>query len=290
VSKSSLLLLGCLILTTPCLVRADALRKIDDAASKKDESSAARDRSAHDQSGNYAQGRSGSSSSDDDDDSLALLLIGLPWTAPIALMDEPCLSGYASHPFAGGQGHLRDSGGGCLRASTHTTPGKPRALAAQLDMESGYMSGQVVPATLAMRLQLPHRVELSARSSLLTDVAASDTERAYNTNALLAWRFAQNARVDLRSGLGMRHYRLDKDRWGFDSLYGLDFFARHHIVGRMELHLGSLQRAVVFEGRGTLGVMLARLEVYAGGDFMSVIGPHQTARLGGAVAGVRIWF
>jgi hypothetical protein len=217
-------------------------------------------------------------------------MLALPWTLPIYAMDEPCLRGYARHPFADGQGHLRADGGACKRQGTQPAAEKPRRVAAQLDMESGYLSDQVIPATLALRLQLPYRFELSARSSMFSDLDAVQDARGYQNNALVSIRFAQGKRADLRSGLGMRHYRLDEDRWGFDSLYGIDFFTRHHIVGRMELHLGSLSRAVVFEGRGTLGVMLGKVEVYGGGDFMAVVGPQKNARLGGAVGGVRVWF
>jgi hypothetical protein len=295
VFKSSLLLVVLLFLITPHIARADALRDIDDAASKKGDPSSSppprsRDEDDDSDEDQDEDGWSSSTDDDDDDDLGWALLIASPWTLPIYAMDEPCLRGYARHPFADGQGHLRADGGACKRPGTKPAPETPRRVAAQLDMESGYLSDQVVPATLALRMQLPHRFELSARSSLLTDLAATDTERAYQNNALVSIRFAQGKRADLRSGLGMRHFRLDKDRWGFDSLYGIDFFTRHHIVGRMELHLGSLSRAVVFEARGTLGVMLGKVELYAGADFMAVVGPRETARLGGAVGGVRFWF
>jgi hypothetical protein len=131
--------------------------------------------------------------------------------------------------------------------------------------------------------------ELSVRGSLLTDRAEPRGERALHDNALVSVRFAQSARVDLRTGLGVRHYRLDRDRWGADALYGIDFYARRYLVGRTELHLGSLQRAFAVELRGTLGIMLGRFELYAGGDVLGVIGPRQRARLGGGVAGVRVW-
>jgi hypothetical protein len=294
VPKSWSFLAVSLLLLSPGLVRADALRKVDEAAADEASAPVRTHSSSH-----YESNASSTTPGDDvidENDRQALrdrvLLVLMPWTLPIAVMDEPCLRGYARHPYADGHGQLRAVESACKRPSTRRPDDAPRSLAAQLDMGSGYMANQVVPATLALRLQLPQRFELSARASLLSDFAEPSTERAMNDSAVIAYRFAQSGRADLRSGLGMRHYRLEKggDRWGFDALYGLDFFARRHVVGRVELHLGSLDRAVVFETRATLGVMLGRFEPYAGGDFMAVVGSSQTAKLGGAVAGVRLWF
>jgi hypothetical protein len=333
VSKRSLTCTLLVALAFPSLVRADGLRKLDDAASSRRRSEPAPSRDSDDDSdedadedADEAQDEYGSSSSGDDllseeenselAEGIALVFL-LPFSLPIHTMDEPCLRSYDRYPYAHGRGHLRTHDAHCTRRKRSRTmvvnagfpvtseapddsaaprefPDAPgahrRQLAAQLDMEAGYMRQEVVPATLALRLQMPRRLELFARGSLLTDVAEQEPERAVSSNALLSWRFAQSERVDLRTGLGMRHFRLDTDRWGFDWLYGLDFFTRRRLVGHLELHLGSLGRAFALETRGTLGVMVNRVEIYAGGDVLALFGPGQKAKLGGAVGGVRVWF
>jgi hypothetical protein len=212
-----------------------------------------------------------------DDDGGAWLLVFAPFVLP-RMFDDAHLVGYERYPRAGHGG---------LAARAQGSDVRPVAL--QTDMETGYALQGVVPATFALRLQLPARFELSARTSLLSDVLADSPTHASATTALVSYRFAQSAHAEFRAGLGMRQFRLGDARFGFDAMYAIDFFARHGITSRIELHVGSLDRAAVLEARGTLGVLLGPVELYAGGTITAFVGSDTSSRLGGPIAGVRVW-
>jgi hypothetical protein len=222
-------------------------------------------------------------------DSFALLFtaytIGLPWMVP-RLYDDPTLVGYAPYPFASGPGVLRLAAG----SNPDTEAEGVRSVALAVDVESGYLIEGVVPAGVAMRLQLPRRFEIDSRVSMLTDVFEEPAQLGSTGTAHFSYRFAQSKRFDFRTGLGMRMFTLDAVRLGFDLMYAVDSYIAQNVVLRIELHMGNLTQAFVGQARSTLGVMFGPAELYAGYDHTSYISDASTARLGGPVLGVRAWF
>jgi hypothetical protein len=210
---------------------------------------------------------------------------GIPWSVP-RLYDDPTLVGYAQRPFAFGPGVLRLAQG----SNPETEAQGVRNVALAVDVESGYLIQGVVPAGLAMRLQLPYRFEIDSRVSMLTDVFEHPAQVGSTGTTHLSYRFAQSQRFDFRTGLGMRMFTLDALRLGFDLMYAVDSYIAQNVVLRIELHMGSLTQAFVGQARSTLGVMFGPAELYAGYDHTSYISEGSTARLGGPVLGVRAWF
>jgi hypothetical protein len=257
-------------------------------SSSSSNSSASRDRS----SGDWTQTDRDDTDSSDRAQAIALLLI-LPWGVPHMALEargdqetareNNCLRGYARYPFADGPGLLRNS------CEPGATPSKKLAIA--LGAESGFMLQGVLPATFAGRLLLPKRVELSARTDWLHDLASRANDRAVMTTAHLVFRFAQAKRVDFRTGIGPRHFKRDESRYGLDILYAIDIYGRHPIICRMEFHVGFLGDALLGQARATLGGMIGRVELYAGYDQTRLSDGHGSGTpLGGPVAGMRAWF
>ncbi|MDB4975450.1 MAG: hypothetical protein JWN48_3791 [Myxococcaceae bacterium] len=222
------------------------------------------------------------------DDSFALLFtmytLGMPWTVP-RLYDHPELVGYAPYPFARGPGLLRVAEG----SSPEAVAQDARKVALSVEVESGYQLQGVVPASIGTRLLLPYRFELDTRSSLLSDIREHPTQLAAAGTAHLAYRFAQGPRVDFRMGVGIRNFTLGVPRWGVDVMYAVDGYIARRAVLRIELHVGSAQSSFVGQVRSTLGFMLGRAELYAGYDH-TVYHGGGTAKLGGPLGGLRIWF
>jgi hypothetical protein len=101
------------------------------------------------------------------------------------------------------------------------------------------------------------------------------------------WRFAQDERAEFRLGLGVR-LMIDADRVdaGINASYAMDVFPIRPLVISMVVDVGSLGETLVVHGRGSLGVMLSRLEVYAGYD-IKLIDP---VLFQGPMGGLRVWY
>ena len=288
-SLPSLLLLA--VLFTPRLVQAGPLKDIEDSG---------RDKPTRDSNDGGSRGSSDRSSDDDDDDgddgdSLAarffMRVILMPYSLPMLLVDQPCLTRFAASPYVTGRGNLRteEARQGCA-ATTPLPPSRP--IAAQLALEGGYTLAfnSITAGTLSARLQLPYRVELSGRLSVLTDLKERPREQALMGTTHLSVRFAQAAHVELRSGLGLRAYGLNQPLYGFDFVYALDAFGKRREVASLEFHAGSLGHAGLVQGRLTVGYLLRNVELYAGYDHTGIHGSASTTRLSGPVLGLRAWF
>jgi hypothetical protein len=165
-----------------------------------------------------------------------------------------------------------------------------RAVAGQFDLEAGYVLGSIVGGSAAARVQLPYRFEFDGRMSWWNDLKARPHEQALAGTAHLAVRFAQSRHVGFRTGAGLRAFGLHETLLGVDLLYGVDVFGRRPIIAHLELHGGTLGRALAAEARLTVGVQLWKLELYAGYDHNVFAGGGRVTRLGGPVLGLRAWF
>jgi hypothetical protein len=276
-----------LFVWTPRAAQAGALRDVESTAHRSDDEAESSDSSGSSwSSSDDSAGGARVVHEDSGTGSLfgdaMLHIVGFPWILPRLLVDDGCLTGYAEYPFREGVGLARSS----------ACPERPRATRGVLweaGLESGYMLEHVVPATAALRLQLPMRVELAARVSLLRDEATITAEHGLMGSAHVAYRFARSRRADFRTGIGVRLFVFDIVQAGVDLLYAVDTYLGRRAIGRVEFHLGTLGDALTGQARATLGVMVERFELYAGYDHTAVWG-EGTARLGGPVLGFRGWF
>lgn len=103
----------------------------------------------------------------------------------------------------------------------------------------------------------------------------------------LTYRFAQHEMALFYAGLGFRALAdSSTSRFGFNFLYGADFFPVRPLVLSTSLDLGDLGSAFVVHARGTVGVVWHNWELFGGYDFLRV----GTVNLQGPLLGVRLWF
>lgn len=228
---------------------------------------------------------------DGDWDPRILYIFVLPWIVPHRMLEpeddemyaRTCFRGFAAYPYA-------DKRPGLLRSSCEEDAAlQPWAFG--VGVESGWLSGEVVPVTLSARLLLWKRAELSLRTDSLLEIGTNLRDQAFMTTGHASFRFAESKHVDFRMGLGPRAFSRKATRFGADLLYGVDIYGRKPIVTRLEFHAGSLRRTFVGQFRGTLGVMVGRAEIYGGYDHTYLSdGSDAGVRLRGPIAGARGWF
>ncbi len=106
-----------------------------------------------------------------------------------------------------------------------------------------------------------------------------------DTNVTL--RIGQSEKVQVYTGLGWRVRTDDVNtRWGFNFLYGIDWYPVEPVIVSTSLDVGSIGSQWVFHGRGTVGVTYRHFELFGGYDFMRL----GAVNIQGPLVGVRIWF
>lgn len=258
----------------------------------------ANDTSSSSSSGGENYNTSSSTSDDSPVGRMVLHVLLAPWTLPHAALDQPCYAGFAAYPYADGPGLLRPRAGPkCLPGASDSPLSEADAavdtshsLAANADLEGGYVLGNIVAGSIGARLQLPMRLELEGRITMWRDLEAHPPEQALGGTLLGGFRFAQAKYVTFRTGVGMRVFSLHETLFGVDFLYGLDVYGQHPIVFHLDLHGGTLGKALAGQARATLGVQLSKFELYAGYDHTAFAGNGRVTRLGGPVLGLRAWF
>jgi hypothetical protein len=112
-----------------------------------------------------------------------------------------------------------------------------------------------------------------------------DTTTLGDTN--LTYRFAQCGNVQMHTGLG---FRVLTDPhvtdWGFNFLYGIDYFPVKPVVFSSVFDSGTLGSAGVVHVRTTIGVTHKHLELLTGYDFMRI----GSVNVLGPLIGLRLWF
>ena len=103
----------------------------------------------------------------------------------------------------------------------------------------------------------------------------------------LVFRFAQNENMLWRTGVGLNW--LDDSRhtdFGFNFTYGFDWFPRKPWVVSAAIDWGNLGYSGLFHFRGTVGVLVNRIEAYTGYEYYDFDHVQTNALIGG----VRLWF
>ena len=103
----------------------------------------------------------------------------------------------------------------------------------------------------------------------------------------VVFRFAQSERAQFYSGVGFNWLDdpIDTD-FGFNFTYGADLFPVKPWVVSSSIDWGSLGRAELFRFRTTAGLMINRVEVFAGYEYLDI----DRTQVNTYVAGVGIWF
>jgi hypothetical protein len=275
--------------------QAGPLQEVEDRAEGRGEKS---ERHA---SSSSSSGRAESSTTQDDASDHAfgrfvMQLLLSPWIVPRMLADDRCFERYAEYPYADAPGWLRPAldRAGCtpelMSPEQVAAQQRARRFSAHVELEGGYVLGNVLTGSVAARAQLPARLSLEGRLSYWEDLLASPREQALGGTAHIAYRFAQGRGVAFRTGLGLRVFTLHTPELGIDFLYGVDVFGKRPILAHLELHAGALHQSFAGQVRLSLGVQIWKLELYAGYDHQVVASRGQRARLSGPLLGVRAWF
>ncbi len=101
------------------------------------------------------------------------------------------------------------------------------------------------------------------------------------------YRFAQSERAQFRAGLGMNWLDdpIDTD-FGFNFTYGVDFFPARPWILSATLDWGTLGSAELFRFRTSLGLIIDRVEVYSGYEYLDI----DDSQTGSLMGGIRVWF
>ncbi len=138
-----------------------------------------------------------------------------------------------------------------------------------------------------LRLDTASRFGLDTEWNYRREALSSGHDSLWNGDANLVYRFAQSPHGAFYTGLGVNWL---SDRFGgnagFNFTYGADFYPATPWVLSGVIDWGTLGNATLFHGRATVGVMLKRVEVFTGYDYLKLDG----ASLSSVVAGLQIHF
>jgi len=138
-----------------------------------------------------------------------------------------------------------------------------------------------------LRLDTSSRWGLDTEWNFRRETLSSGHDTLWNGDANLVYRFAQSRRAAFYTGLGVNWL---SDRFGgnagFNFTYGADFYPADPWVISGVIDWGTLGHATMFHGRATVGMMLNRLEVFTGYDYLKLGGTS----LPSFVAGVQLHF
>lgn len=138
-----------------------------------------------------------------------------------------------------------------------------------------------------LRLDTTSRIGLDTEWNYRRESLSSGHDSLWNGDVNLIYRFAQSPRGAFYTGLGVNWL---SDRFGgnagFNFTYGADFYPARPWVLSGVIDWGTLGHATLFHGRATVGVMLKRVEIFTGYDYLKLDG----ASLPSMVAGAQLHF
>lgn len=205
-----------------------------------------------------------------------------PWWLPHVVADPGLeFEGYfASHPYD------EDVDGYMMIEPYNSWP--PRRCATRLSLEYGSDLDQVDYLGGTFLWDTTSRFGVEGEAFLLTEELPVFGDRElWRGDANVVFRFVQNERLVMRSGLGLNwlHDSIGTET-GFNFTYGGDLFPCDPLVISAGFDLGSLGDATMFHSRATFGVVVDNAEFYTGIDYFRVDDVDITS----LIAGIRIWF
>ena len=227
-----------------------------------------------------------------------------PWWGPhMALGDDFSDGGYfAPYPYHCHSGHIMvgprnmsswpclddvDLGSDCLPLDFW--PSRPRTWSARLSGEyADRFCDDVSRIGGRLLFTTASRFGLDTEMGRLEErLPAGGVDQLWIGDCNLVFRFAQSERVQFRTGLGFNW--LDDPAatdFGFNFTYGADFFPHRPWVVSTAIDWGTLGEAELFRFRSTIGLLVNRVEVYTGYEYLDI----DTVQLNSLMAGLRIWF
>ncbi len=112
-------------------------------------------------------------------------------------------------------------------------------------------------------------------------------DRLWLGDCNVTFRFAQSPRTQWRAGLGFNW--LDdpvQTDFGFNFTYGVDFFPVKPWILSSTLDWGTIGRAEQFRFQATAGIIVNRIEIYTGYEYLDI----DRTQINSLLGGVRIWF
>jgi hypothetical protein len=163
-----------------------------------------------------------------------------------------------------------------------------RLYAGRLSIEGGSDFNGVDRLAVQLRLDSAYRVGVLTSWNYYSErLACGCRDRLVIGDFNIIVRFAENAFAAMYSGAGFRTL-IDRSAndFGFNFVYGFDWFPMRPIVVGASLEAGTLGAASVFHTRATVGAVYRRWELYGGYDFLRI----GSVNLQGPMVGLRLWF
>lgn len=185
-------------------------------------------------------------------------------------------------PYASPGYHAQDDAG--------SYAAEPVRVAGRLELELGYALGGAGRLGFAARLQLPILLDLTTRYSIFVEPTDGGILAAALGRFGADIRIVDDRWVQIRVGGALRHFHDDVGGvFGGDVSIGLDAFPVDPLVVSGELSAGMVGEAVVVQARGTLGLIVESVEIFAGYDYEALFAGSVQVDLGGPMLGVRGW-
>ncbi|AKF08011.1 hypothetical protein [Sandaracinus amylolyticus] len=160
-------------------------------------------------------------------------------------------------------------------------------------LEGSYVIDDVGRGTASVRVLLPWPAEIFAGYSLyLEPRERGETDFVALGRLGAAWRAVDDEAIQVRIGGSLRHWQdAEGARFGGEALAGVDMFPGEPLVLSFEGAAGIVGDAWVFEARGTIGVLMGPVELYAGWHHVALEATNGSGgvELTGPVGGLRLW-
>jgi hypothetical protein len=223
----------------------------------------------------------------------AAIIATSPFWGPSMLLDDHIANpGYfPHHPYSDDlPGYLRIgfSGYDPTAPGDNDKPSLVKTWAVRVSLEDGNNFDDINRLNGRVFVDTTWRVGLWTNWSWLHQTlprGCTDDSLLSDTN--LTYRIAQSERVEIHAGGGFRMLNYSGGtRFGGNFLYSADLFLTDPFVLSGLFEIGWLGSDLVLEGRGTVGVIYHRVELFAGYDFLRI----GSSNIQGPLAGIRLWF
>jgi hypothetical protein len=228
-----------------------------------------------------------------------------PFWGPVALLDDSYdIDGYfGDYPYDGrSEGYMVFSpvycDCGALLNDAAESPGhrpdcmwyrgSSKTFSGRFTAEWAEQPGDVSRIGGRLQLNTASRFGLDTQTDWLREPATGPIQdELWLGDCNVVFRFAQSARAQFYTGVGFNWLDdpIDTD-FGFNFTYGADFFPVRPWVVSSSIDWGSLGSAEQFRFRTTAGLMLNRVEVFAGYEYLDI----DRTQINTYVTGVGIWF
>ena len=236
------------------------------------------------------QGLSWGKNREEDDDSffnyVGKLVLSAPYTIPIVVLHDENDLKFAKFPYDDHDGFLFKESEQSVEKSVHDALKGP-SYSIRLRTEYGNNFDRVDRFNTQFLLETESRFGFKASTTALSERLANGRDTLWLGDGNIVYRFAQSPRAQFRSGIGM-NLLADKQKTnlGVNFTYGADFFPKKPWVFSTNVDAGTIGNAALFRFRSTAGVVIRRMEIYTGYEFLNIGKAHTNS----LILGVGVWF